>query len=250
MAVKGWPDYTRITGLVENYDEFSQNYPVGIGDGAARLGSIKTYDMRGRVWWMDDFEASILKWRTDALGTGGSQVLDTAYSRNGNQCVKLVTNTGLLRRSGILRYLSRPRKEIIGIECHVAMAANFGSMIIACEIRDGANRTYPAMIIDEALNEVQYRNEAGGWTDTGFLPCLTGLEDHFHDLKMVFDYKADEWIRVMWDHQELALDREAMDVVPDLTPCHITPAIYAMGDNVNNVNTYVDDVIITIMEPE
>ena len=248
--MRGWPDYTRVTGLVDNYDEFAQNYPVGIGDGAARLGSIKTYDMRGRVWWMDDFEAAVLKWRPDTLGTGGSQGLTTDYARNGNQSVKIVTSTGTLRSSGIIRYLSRTRREIIGMECHVAIAANFGSMILACQIRDGTNRTYMGMRIDEAANEVQYRNESGGWTDTGFIPCLSGFEDHFHDVKMVCDYKTDEWIRVMYDHQELALDREAMDTVPNTASCNLIPAIYAMGDGSNNVNTYVDDVIMTIMEPE
>jgi len=248
--MKGWPDYTRVTGLVENYDEFAQNYPVGIGDGAARMGSIKTYDMRGRVWWMDDFEATILKWPKATLGVGGSQTLSTAQAHTGNQSVKLVTNTGLLRNSGIYRTIAPPRKRTIGTEWHIAMAENFRLMTVICEIRDGTNRTYFGMQIDEALNQVQYRNEAGGWTDTGFMPCLTGFEDHFHTLKMVCDYGTDEWIRVMWDTQELQLNREAMDVVLDATPCHIATGIYALGDGVNNVNAHVDDTIITIMEPD
>lgn len=248
--MKGWPDYTRVTGLVENYDEFAQNYPVGIGDGAARLGSIKTYDMRGRVYWMDDFKASILKWPTFSVGVGGSQRLSTYRARNGNQSVEFVSNTGVVRDSYMQHWVALPREVTIGAETHISLAANFGRATFTVRLYDGVNRCTASINIDEAANQIQYLDEFGAYADTGFNPGLTGATEHFHAIKMVWDYDTDEWLRVMYDHQELNLNREAMQNPGWPVPPAAQILVGNGGDGVNNVPIYVDDFIMTTMEPE
>ena len=214
------------------------------------LKGIKTYDMRGRVWWTDDFEATVLKWGTFAAGAGGSQGLSTAQARNRNQSVLLRTNIGMPGRSEIHRHIDRPRKRVIGIEYHLAMAANFGYIEAGCSIFDGTNVSYMGLSIEEAANRIRYRSNPVLATDTGFIPCFTGYEDHFHSMKIVCDFGTDEWIRVMWDHQELALNRIPMTPQINASACHLMLSIDAIGDGFNNANVHVDDVIVTIMEPE
>jgi len=248
--VRGWPDYTNVTALVDNYDEFGQNYPVGGGDIAARLGSIKTYDMRGRVYWMDDFEAAVLKWKTFGLGAGGSQALTTDYARNGNQSVKLTSNIGPPNISSIRHEIALPRNVKMGFEVHISMAAGFNLMDIEALLADGSTISHATVRIDEVTNQLLYLDEHDIFVDTGLDLCLSTYEDHFHAIKLVWDYETDEWLRIMYDHQELNLHRAAMRNNAWFFWPAATLSISNYGDNVNNVPVYVDDAILTVMEPE
>ena len=250
MAVKGWPDYTRVTGLVENYDEFAQNYPVGIGDGAARLGSIKTYDMRGRVWWMDDFEAATLHWRTANIGVGGTQTLSSNNVRNGEQALLLQANTGAIRHSQATRTLPLPRQDKIGIEQHVSNETGFGTLEFRIRIDENGDRVYPWMRLDGATNELHYLDENNIYQNTGINAELTNNLDHFHALKCVINYETATWTRIMWDSQEIDMTGIPMrqDALGGARAMHIEYDNF--GDNVGNSCAYIDDVILSIMEPE
>jgi len=246
--VKGWPDYTKVTGIVENYDEFALNYPIGMGDAAARMGSIKTYDPRGRVAWFDDFEATVLHWDTFNLGPDGSQALDTAYCRNGNQGCRLTSNTGV-GTSQIERYLSRPRNMNLGIEIHFSAAANFGYLSFEMYLWDGVHVSSVEMFVSEALQRIEYRNAAGGRTDTGFHACLNGEMTHFHDMKIVYDFAALEYKRVMYDYQELDLTGQGVLSGLSAVQCALLIRINNIGNFTHSAPVYIDDVILTYMEP-
>jgi len=249
MALKGWPDYTRVTGLVENYDEYAQNYPVGMGDGAARMGSIKTYDMRGRVWWMDGFEATVLHWNKTNGGVGGSQALDTAHARNGNQSCRLTTNTGAARASMIWHTFPRPAKENIGLEVSIAASMGFGEIEIWLILYDNVSASAAALLIDEAAETISYRNDTPGWTDTGFDWDHYADPGIFQTFKLVQNYHTDEYKRALYNYQELDLTGEPCHILPAAWPAYMYVRINAIGDDLNNVDCYVDDVILTIMEP-
>ena len=248
--MKGWPDYTRVTGLVENYDEFEQNYPVGIGDGAARLGSIKTYDMRGRVWFYDDFEAATLHWQPESIGVGGAQRLVSDYVRNGEQALGLQANTGVGHQSSVWRVFELPRSVPIGLEFHFSQEANFGIIRMSIAVDDAVNRTIASFRIEEATGQLQYRNQGGGWTDSGLQTGLSDVVSHFHSVKIVFDYETDEWIRIMHDSQEADLNHEAMELIGTTGDRYLLVAIDNDGDGVNNARAIFDDLIITVMEPD
>lgn len=248
--MKGWPDYTRVTGLVENYDEFGQNYPVGIGDGAARLGSIKTYDMRGRVWWMDDFEAATLHWPQTTAGVGGAQRPVSDYVRNGEQALGLQANTGVIRHSRAQRHFSLPRNVAIGLELHISNQVNFGLFEAYIVLDDTVQATEASIRIDETLGQLQYLDEFNVYQDTGVNLGLTNVLDQFHALKIVFDYSTDEWIRIMWDQQEVNLNRATMRTFGTVGASYLFVRLNNEGDNVNNARMCFDDFIITTMEPD
>lgn len=248
--VRGWPDYTRVTGLVENYDEFGNNYPIGIGDGASRLGSIKTYDMRGRVWWMDDFGSCVLHWPTSSIGVGGSQALTDQYARHGDQSVELISNTGVGRESQIIRHLPQPRQRQIGVETSFSTEDDFDSLEMRAEVFAGTDSVEVGIQFDEAALDINYLNAAGGWTNTGMLWADTGNLDLFHTCKIVFNYETLEYVRILFNDQEVALAG-----IPIFTPGllwdpQMIITIDNVGDNANNVSACIDDVILTTMEPD
>jgi len=250
MALKGWPDYTRVTGLVENYDEYAQNYPVGMGDGAARMGSIKTYDMRGRVIFMDDFEATVLKWERANVGVGGSQALDTLHARNGNQSCRLTTNTGAGRQSQITRYIPQPRMARIGLEMSFYIPISFGIFEILLRSFDGGDANYTGVRFVEATRTIEYLDDVGAWVDTGFVWDANNRYGIFNTLKFVIDYQQDEYVRILYNYQELDLTGIPTQWFGWAIDPRMQLMANAVGDNINNIDCYVDDVIATTMEPE
>ena len=248
--MKGWPDYTRVTGLVDNYDEFAQNYPVGIGDGAARLGSIKTYDMRGRVWWMDDFEAATLHWGTSSSGTGGTQRLSSDYARTGEQSLRLQANTGAIRQSAAAHRLPLPRERKIGIEQHISNEAGFDTLEARINVDLNGDRVSPWLKLYEPDLVLFYLDHNNIYQPTGIDTGLTNDLDHFHSMKAVIDYKTNTWVRIMWDAQEI----DMTGIPLRHTALGGRSSMYIqydnIGDNIGNSNIYIDDVILTIMEPD
>jgi len=248
--VKGWPDYVRTTGLVENYDEYAQNQAVGIGDGAARLGSIKTYDMRGRVWFYDDFEAAALHWPATNVGVGGAQHLVSDHVRNGEQALGLQANTGAGRQSRVFRVFQLPRSIPLGVEVSFAEEVNFGMITMVIDLDDSMQRTIASIRVDEAAGQLQYQSDGGGWTNSGVQLGLSHNLSHFHTVKTVFDYNTDERLRILYDDQEVNLNREAMWTPVTLGARYMVVRLRNDGDNVNNARVRFDDFIITTMEPE
>lgn len=248
--MKGWPDYVRTTGLVENYDEFAQNYPVGIGDGAARLGSIKTYDMRGRAIFLDDFEAAVLHWETTNLGAGGSQALDTTHVRNGNQSVKLVTNTGIAPASAISRKFPLPKRERIGIETSLTLENQADNFRIGIDLYDGTDHSLAMLQFRTGWQRIEYWSAARTWVNTGLVWCSDYDPFLFNTIKLVLNYKTNEYVRIMYDYQEIDMTGIPLEVGGGPVIPHMELRYDAVGDTSNNRTAYVDDVILTTMEPK
>lgn len=248
--MKGWPDYITVTGLVENYDEYGQNYPVGIGDGAARLGSIKTYDMRGRVYWMDDFEAPTLHWTTANGGVGGSQAIVSDYVRNGEQSLGLTANTGGGRISTAQRHLALPRQRKIGTEIHISAENGFDIAKIELFLDDGTTRYRAAIRIDEGAGQLLYIDNNGIFQDSGIDMGLRGDIGHFHALKFVLDYDTQNWMRIMWDDQEIDLSGIGIRQMITTGSRYMELYLSNQGNNVVNARMCFDDCIMTTMEPE
>ena len=77
--------------------------PVSNAELAARLGSPDTFDRRGDVLWMDDFESG-LKWRTSLLGTGSLIDLTATMAASGGKCCRLVTGSANNDYAYLLRH--------------------------------------------------------------------------------------------------------------------------------------------------
>lgn len=248
--MKGWPDYTRVTGLVEDLDEFGDNAPIGIGEGAARLGAIKTFDPRGRVIFQEDFEAAVLHWENNSAGVGGSQALDTAYVRNGNQSCRLTTNTGAGRESSITRYVPQPALKQVGLEVSLCLPVLYGSFVVRLEVYRGGDSIHAAVRFNEALRRIEYYTSLFAWADTGFVYDETFQLGLFNTIKFVADFQHDEYIRLLYNYQELDMKGIPTAWLGWAIWPHMRICLDAVGDNTNNTACYVDDLILTTMEPQ
>lgn len=235
--------------LTDPEDVFGNPNYIGAGELAARLGSIKNFEHRGQVVWMDDFEGSVLRFESTLVGAGAAVALSTAQSLSGIQSVKITSGTGHLGHATIYRYLSAPRSTKVGLEFAFTTQTNISYITAYATIYDGSDLVRGWFKVDYSTGHIYYRNSAGTWVDTGFDAQLTNNDRLFRRLKFVFDYSTQEWVRAFFDNEIFDMSGIAMQTSSSATLKQLYVAIALYGDEAHNCFSYVDDVIVTHNEP-
>ena len=237
--------------LTDPEDVFDNPTYMGAAELAVRLGSISTFERRGNVIWMDDFEAPILRWKTTTLG-GASIKLSTEQSLCGVQSAKFISGTGASRSCFLYRYLPEPRATKVGFEFAFTTSTNTDFLEFYGIVYDGTQYTYGVIRIVYDDDKIYYaKSDNGGytWTDTGLSPQLQSVDYFFRRLKFVFDYGTHKWMRVFLDNEEEDLSNQPMFTYPDATRKQTLVRVSHKGDGVNTSHIFVDNIIITQNEP-
>ncbi|MFH1593720.1 MAG: hypothetical protein ABID09_03365, partial [Candidatus Omnitrophota bacterium] len=82
------PDYTS-KGKLNTITASTDNAEL-----AVRLGSVVTFDRRGNVIFIDDFEGATLFWTTGGAGVGNVEALTAAWGKSGSQSCELTAGAG------------------------------------------------------------------------------------------------------------------------------------------------------------
>ena len=233
------PDYTtkyKMTKIFGNIDD---------AELAARLGSINTFDRRGNVVWMDDFEAATLKWVSTTIGGLGSGALSTDTARNGASCFKMVTDNVTGRGWQILKRLPIPESGRLGIEFSMSSAVDKWRISVDFVLYTLAGTIRASYTWDEDSDRLWIIPSSGVSTDI-FTDAEHTQDIHlFNTMKLVVDIDNLKFVRALWNDVEIDLSNYALRQTG-------YTAAYFLGVNINvhareNVakTVYVDDVIIT-----
>lgn len=194
MSIKDMPD---------NYPWLPNDarYPMGdVGEMAVRLGSPVIYDRRGSVIWMDDFRSGIGAITVGSEGTGGFAKLTTDKCYHGGYDLLLSAGSTSVKTAYLYKYFSHISVERIGIEYGVAYIDAFDRIIVGIIRFDGVNAYTARLKIDYANTKLQYYDSAGLYQDIGSIqPFLSG-EKAFNIFKLVVDFTAVEYIRLMYNN--------------------------------------------------
>jgi len=237
------PDYTTSSKMATIYGE------VDNGELAARLGSINTYDRRGNIVFMEDFEGALFNWQINNNGAGAGSVLAAAYSRTGSQAAQLTAGSGLNGYTTIWKYWPLPVSTQIGLECSFTTHASLDRFVAEISIYDGVTLHATTCGCSVSADEIYFNTGP-----VGVESCITNLglynsDYNFHTMKFAFDYSTDYWMRILFDNY--SYDASAWPIHTELSA--ITPRMYiglwAVCEIVANPVIYVDDVILTQNEP-
>ncbi len=227
--------------------------PIGsvtdLGELAARLGSIVTFDRRGDVYWLDGFEEGIAKWDVDTVGTGAAVGLSGDYARNGKWSCELKAGSDILHFAGISRLFPYPMLSRWGFECHWSFDSDLEAFDIAVAVYDGTNLTSGRLRYDAVNQKLQYLDENGVMQD---LATGVGLHDHynmFNGFKLVVDLEEGEYERAILNEAEYDMEGIALEQSADGHSPVIKLGIRNTGMGGKNGIVYVDDVIVTQNEP-
>jgi len=216
---------------------------------AARLGSINTFDRRGNVICMDDFEGAMLKWSTNWDGLNAGVNLSTATARSGSQSCILTAGDGVNGKAEISRYMGGKILGKMGAE--VSFTVNNLTTTIELDFRyfDGTYGYIARIIYDKAGKKFQYYNYLGNPVDFITGVNLRSYINSFHTMKLIIDTNSSEYVRFLCDDFGEDLSGLSLNSYGDAR----TPDLYFEMKhtcaNANAKSIYVDDVIITQNEP-
>jgi len=237
------PDYTTSSKMETIYGE------VDNGELAARLGSINTYDRRGNIVFMEDFEGALFNWDQTNNGAGAGSVLAAAYSRHGSQAAQLTAGAGVNGYTLIEKLWPLPVSTQIGLEASFTTHATLDRVVLEVAIYDGTYHHDAVAGISISADDVYFFDAVPATIVSAENVGLVNSDYMFHTLKLVFDYSTDTWMRVLFDNY--TFNASAYGIQHNLSA--ITPrmfvGIWAINEVAGNPVIYVDDVILTQNEP-
>jgi len=227
---------------------------VDIGELAARLGSVDTYDRSGDVIWIDDFESGVEKWKHNVSAVDASIVSAEETARNGSFCAKLTAGDTLFGYANMLRTIAFPVLSKISAEFSFtvpeAISANTDVEVrFHIDMRAGKKFVEFHIKYDRVTHEISYMRDADDWVwiDTkeliSYMYC-------FHQIKIVVDFETGKYVRLSLDDSAYDLsDATPKSRVVDCTPSIDIRAWISNKFATENPLFYVDDVIIKQNEP-
>ena len=251
----GRPDYTDpipFAPLGLPVDEISKPtvYTLSdLGELAARLGSIVTFDRRGDVVWLDDFEGGIERWNRRISGTGAAIDWVAEASRSGSFSCRLTGGSDTNRFAYIERYLPKPVPSRIGMEVSFAMIGEMTNWFLRLWHYDGAN-IYNFQLQYSPANETWYYLDSTGNAQA----FATGIEYDkalfaWATVKMVCEPSTGNYVRAIIGDAEYDLSTYSAELTVLTATARMRLWIYNLSRNGSNDKLLVDDVIITQNEP-
>ena len=237
------PDYTtkyKLTTVFANIDN---------SELAARLGSVVTFDRRGNVIFIDDFEADTLKWKTGGAGTDNAVALDTTWAKTGNKSCKLTAGKGVGGQAYIYRYFGVPITGKIGLEHSFTLNASTSRVLT--ELRHFTGTKYYTGYIRYTLPDgtLEVYDGAAGFITIEDDYYLESANDTFHTLKLVVDTDTKKYIRLLINNTTWLLSDYSLKQENDNTKTSMYAAIVHTQDTAAAKSIWVDDVILTQNEP-
>lgn len=243
MTKHGAPDW-------DKYRPDSTTFPVqDMAELAARLGSINTYDRRGDVIHLEDFETGLSAVRTTTSGTGAAAVISPTAAKTGGYSIKLTAGSDETKIAGIILYLHPTLATSIGAEISWSLAPD-DTMIELVVFHYTATARYTAAIRYHVNDDVwAYQDSADAWQtmETGL--SLYSYANNFHTTKVVLDLTAHTYKRALLnsfatDLTDIPLSTFLATAEPRI---EIRPRLRHTGST--NPFIYLDNIIITQDEP-
>jgi len=216
-----------------------------VGELAARLGSICTFDRRGDVIWLDDFESNIDKWFTNLEGAGGSIALSPDTARSGGLSCKIVTGNVAGNEAQISRYSHYPVLSRVGFEISMTFHTAIDYVQMTSAADDGTDLLLAAIRYYPNTATIKYNTSAGAWADLATDINFYWAINCFNSLKLVVDFDTKKYVRLIAGNQEI--DMSTLSIQTTAFANHyflVATLITAPKANVSATH-YVDDAIQT-----
>jgi hypothetical protein len=235
----------------DNYPWFpgSERTPlIDVGELAARIGSPVTYDRRGEVLWYGMFQCGYTGWTIIPAPAIDSVFVVAEDTLRGGFTVQLkgrgAGNTVYLRKGFAPLY-----QENLGFEVGVCFLDPFNYFQLRILRYDGTNLHVAGLRFDDSVDELQYYSHLDTW-----VKCLDASPPHhttaiYHHVKIVADMENDEYLRFLWDNEEVDLDDIAFYSTASAPGPYV---IFEIGYNADDSNDQCNlaHAIITGNEPK
>ncbi len=216
---------------------------------AARLNSIVTFDRRGDVLLLEDFEGNINKWWRVLSRVGASIGLSSETALNGSFCCKVVTGNVAGDTEQLSRFISYPVLSKLGFEIHFSFHIDISFIQIALLADDGVTTYYSSVRYLPPTGALEYVAPGPVWAPLADGLFLYPQVQCFNALKFVVDLRNQTYSRVILGQHTIKMTQGIYTPGTFLTPDTLG-IIITIGTSKNvNLACYLDTLIITQNEP-
>ncbi len=239
----GTPDFGLTAGQKTVYQL------TDLGELAARLGSLVTFDRRGDVVALEDFENGLPPWIISLVGAGSYGTLSMRYRDSGHCGVYLYVSAVAGSSAGIYRAYALPASSKIGVECKFSFGIGLQYLKLTGGFSDGTTSYATGLRWNHPATTLQVMKEDKSYVTVASGDRLAFGLDAFNTIKLVFDLETGKYVRAVLNGNTYLLDdysgySEAVDENASAT-------LYFGAENSGSLSTTacVDSVILTQNEP-
>lgn len=232
-----------------------------MGELAARLGSIVTYDRRGNVIFLDSFEGGLGKWRPWQSAAGHNVSISNDRVEYGTASAKLTTaGPGDM---WIERNQTFPTISKLGVEFSFSLGLEAGVFQVSeihLEITtyDEKNHSWinvqwvSTPVAGAGVGKWQYRGTDHLWHDLGITSWFDTAHWFytFNTVKLVFDLATTKFTRLLVNHNWYDIANLDYDRLPPGGAPQLTVNIGIIRVGVPAATMYVGHAIFTQNEPD
>lgn len=247
----GLPDYSapKPTGQVPIGPIYTS---TDIAELAARLGSIVTFDRRGSVILLDDYESPIQRFK-DFVDAGCVVRFSSARAKSGSQSLELRTEGAGTRAASIIHFPAPILTGRHGIKISFSLYPSppvDSDYTIGCTFFDGTTAKYGRIKFNFKAKTIAYKGSDGSYTvfERNF-NIYTSIADFFHDCKLVVDLDTGYFVRLLLDHLSWDLSSYPYYEVGDPTQPTIHATLKFENRSGSAYSLFQDDFVYTINEP-
>lgn len=220
-----------------------------LGEAAARLGSIVTYDRRGDVLFLECFENDISGWFIETDGLGASVDVSAEHKLRGMFSMKLVAGRDDERYAKATVRISPIPSTRIGMEIAVTLDTNMETWEAWNNYYTGSHRITAAFKFDRLLNKWYALTTGDTWLEIP-IPVAPYFSPYlFYFSKSVFDIALLTYIRQVTANISFDLSAIPLSVETDFTAPHLEAYVKLIAQAGFNPVVYLDSCIVTFNEP-
>ena len=231
--------------LSDPEDVFGNPHYMGAAELAVRLGTIASFDRRGQVIFMDDFENGDTPWFTHAVGASGEAYLSTSEVRSGRFSYRIRASGGAGTRQDIDRYHSVLHLTKLAVEFSVSADAASNVIQLYWEIWGTLKGIYAGLQIDVENGDLYYLNSAGGWTLLASDFLMFPDTSLFTSFKLVVDPNAQKYVRLLAADRTYDLSAIAAQAIGASPQPYTLIHLGQLGKAAAITAIWIDDVILT-----
>lgn len=198
---------------------------------------------------MDDFENSTLRGEITGSGTNYSGLRSISHMKSGNYSLKLTTGDLEDDYAAIRYYLQNVALKKIGVEYSFALGSCIKRIENLITLFNGTHYHWVHTLYypqDEILRIIK----KDGSEQTIANVKLFAKDNLFNSWKMTFDYDTKRWIAVYLNDVKYDVSEYEMPSGDSTQASYIHHQIKIVNNSANNHHAYIDNVILTQMEPK
>ncbi len=235
----GTPDFQQTSGVSTVYQL------TDMAELAARLGSIVTFDRRGDVFHLNDFEHGESGLGSSGSGTGSACYLSLAYARSGHFSLALIAGSNSDHYREVYSTLGLPSEKALGMEISFSGGSTAGGWELWFMPLAGGKSLYGAVKYDHTTDKLYYYDENEAWVELASGIALPVTVGRWNTVKLVLDCENQEYKRLLLNSRSYSMLDIPLYWVAASGYSQCYWEFHNNGQSGFNTPMYVDDLILT-----